>query len=95
MNWRKIIIYALFYSSGSKIPRYLEEINNLENSSIEKIRDYQSRKLKKLLFYSWENVPYYRRILEEVGVVKNGKVILNNFCKIPILTKNIDRKSVV
>lgn len=48
--------------------------------------------LKNLLFHAYNNVPYYQIILRKVGVVKNGKLCLANFDKIPILTKEIIRR---
>ena len=91
MNWRKSVIYALLYISGSKIPKYLKEIKRIEKLPAEKIMEYQNEKLKKLLLHSYENVPYYQKVLAKVGVVDNGIVKLENFNKIPILTKEIIR----
>jgi phenylacetate-CoA ligase len=92
MNWRKPIIYSLLYLSGSKIPQNLKEIKRVEEFSEGEKKEYQEEKLKKLLLYSSKNVPYYKRVLEEAEVVKNNKVYLENFHKIPILTKEIIRK---
>jgi len=92
MNWRKPIIYLLLHLSGSKIPQNLKEIRKVEKLSKEQIQKYQEAKLKKLLLYAYNNVPYYHKILGEVDVVENGKVNLDNFSKIPILTKEIIRR---
>lgn len=92
INWRKPVIYSLLYLSGSKIPKYLEEIKRVDSMSDKEKKKYQEDKLKKLLLHSYENVPYYTKVLAEAGVVKDGKVHLENFSKIPILTKGIIRK---
>jgi len=92
MNWRKPIIYTLLYASGSKIPRNLKEIRRVEKLSKEEIQKYQEAKLKKLILYAYDNFPYYTKILGEAGVVRRGEVDLNNFNKIPILTKEIIRR---
>lgn len=92
MNWRKPVIYSLLYLSGSKIPKNLREIKKIENKPKVELEKYQNGKLRSLLLYAWENVPYYNQILEEANVVNNGKVSLNNFNKIPILTKEIIRR---
>jgi len=91
-NWRKPIIFALFYLSGSKIPQNLKEIRRVDNLPIEEQKAYQKKKLEKLLSYAWENVPYYKKVLEEAGVIKNREVYLENFEKIPFLTKEIIRR---
>lgn len=92
INWRKPTILLLLRLSGSKVPQKLREIKTLENYPFDKKVKIQKEKLKNLLLYSYKNVPYYRKILSEAGVMKNGEVFLENFSKIPILTKEIIRR---
>jgi phenylacetate-CoA ligase len=93
INWRKPLIYVLLYLSGSKIPQNLKEIKSLENFSKKELKKYQEEKLKKLILHAYHNVPYYHKILKKVGVINNQeKVVLKNFNKIPILSKEIIRK---
>ena len=93
INWRKPLIYVLLYASGSKIPQYLREIKSLEKLSAAEIKKYQEEKLKKLLLHAYQNVPYYHKLLVKVGVIdRSGQVQLQNFSKIPYLTKEIIRK---
>ena len=93
INWRKPIIYALLYLSGSKIPQNLKEIKDLEKLSRKELKKYQEDKLKKLLLHVYHNVPYYKKVLKEVGVVNDKEeVVLKNFNKIPVLTKEIIRR---
>ena len=92
VNWRKPAIYTLLYLSGSKIPKYLKEIRRVEKLSKDEAKKYQEEKLKRLLLYAYRNVPYYNKTLKEAKVFDDGKVNLNNFNKIPILTKDIIRK---
>lgn len=92
INWRKPIIYSLLYLTGSKIPQNLKEIKRVGKFSEKEKKEYQEEKLKKLLLYSSKNVPYYKKVLTEVGVVKNNEVFLENFHKISLLTKEIIRK---
>jgi phenylacetate-CoA ligase len=65
---------------------------SLEYNSLENNLKFQKEKLKDILLYSWKNVPYYTKILEKSGTVIDGKINLNNYSKIPILTKEIIRK---
>jgi len=92
MNWREPFIYFVLYATGSKIPRYLKQIRKYEYLSQEEITELTNRKLEELLFHSYNNVPYYHKILEESDVVVGGQVRLENFSRIPILTKEIIRK---
>jgi len=92
MNWRKPIIFFLLYISGSKIPRNLKIIEKVSRLSKKELKNYQDRKLSKILIHAYENVPYYSRVLKKCRVVVGGKVNLKNFNKIPILTKDIIRR---
>jgi len=84
-------------------------LNNMHKQMIEKYHEikercYQSRsvneerqleKLNLLLNSAYKNVPYYKRVLEECGVVRNGQVKLqagSDIEAIPFLTKDIIRK---
>jgi phenylacetate-CoA ligase len=91
MNWRKPVIYALLYASGRKIPQYLKTIRQLEFAGREQIQGLTNEKLERLLLHVYKNVPYYQKLLLECGVIRNGKVVLENFSSIPILTKDIIR----
>ncbi len=91
MNLRKPIIYCLLYASGNKIPKYLKQIKKYEKLSRQEIKELINKKLEKLLLHAYSNVPYYHRIFEDCGVIVGGKVKLENFQKIPLLTKQIIR----
>lgn len=92
MNWRKPLIKALLKITGSKIINNLNEIKRIENFNKEQIKEYQDEKLKKILLHAYKNVPYYTKVLVKSKVIVNGEVHLENFNKIPILTKDIMRK---
>lgn len=93
MNWRKPVILSLLKLTGSEIPDNLEFIKSIEYKSKEEIKAIQVDKLEKLLLHAHKNVPYYNKILKASGVVIDSKVNLENFSKIPILTKDIIREN--
>lgn len=93
LNWRKPLILAGLYLTGSNIPNYLEEIERISKLPQVEIITYQEEKLRKLLLHAYHNVPYYHHILRDVGVIANEEVRLENFHKIPILTKEIIRSN--
>jgi len=92
INWRKPLIYSLLYLSGSRMPVYLNEIKKIDRLDLGAKREYQDKKLTRLLLYAYQNVPYYHQVLSDAKVVKGEKVELENFEKIPVLTKEIIRK---
>jgi phenylacetate-CoA ligase len=78
MNWRKTVIFALFYADRSRIPSILKQIKKEEFLSKDELRQLQEQRLIKLLFHSYN--------------VIDGKINLSNFSRIPLLTKEIIRK---
>jgi phenylacetate-CoA ligase len=91
-NWRKPVIYTLLYIGRRDIIRNIREIKHIERFSVREQNDYQMHKLMIVLSHAYRNVPYYKRILEKTGIVKDGDVLLSGFDKIPFLTKEIIRK---
>jgi len=91
-NWRKILIHFLFNLSGSKIPYNLETIKKLGYIPEANKKLYQIAKLKKLLVYAYQNVPYYNDLLPKTGVINsNLDIELKYYQDIPLLTKDIIR----
>jgi phenylacetate-CoA ligase len=90
--YRKHLIMGLLTLAGSKIGHNLKEIQEYEKASADEIKQKTDQKLGKLLLHAAENVPYYRNLLAECGVVKDGVVRLEYFSKIPLLTKSIIRQ---
>ncbi len=67
------------------------EFKNLNNGK--KLLKFQNNSLRNLLYHAYKNVPYYTKIIDKIGIVKNPDIIdLSKFNEIPILTKNIIRK---
>lgn len=92
LNWRKSTINFLLKISNSDIPKFVKEIEKVDNLSYKAKQKYQEEKLKELLLYAYKNVPYYKNVLNEAKVINDNKVNLNNFHKIPFLTKDIIRE---
>jgi phenylacetate-CoA ligase len=91
INWRKPLVFFLLKAQGSRIPGELKFVRSVEWNSSEEIREIQNQRLTRLLLHAWENTEYYRRVLSECGVVRNGTVDLDRFEDIPFLTKDILR----
>jgi len=92
LNWRKPIILGLLHLARSPILQELKLLRSLEYKSNEEIKQLQNRRLAALLLHAWENTDYYKEILEDCDVVRNGKISLENFNRIPFLTKDVIRK---
>ncbi len=62
--------------------------------SIKKEKDlivFLDSHFKKLIYHSFENVPYYKKIFSKIEIIKDGKIDLSKFQEVPILTKELLR----
>ena len=75
-----------FYSSLKK----LEKSQWLSKKNLEEL---QNKKLRHLICYAYENVPYYRRLFDRMGIKPEQIKDKNDLQKIPVLTKDIIRKN--
>lgn len=64
-----------------------------ERWSEERLRDYQLNKLKELISYSYKNVPYYKKLLDENNILPEDIKDFSDLKKIPYLTKEIIREN--
>lgn len=93
MNLNKFVTFCLLKTGKRNIPKILEFLKKNEYNSLENNLSIQEEKLKEILLHAYNHVPYYHRLLGKTKVIAEGKVNLNNFNKIPILTKEIIRKN--
>ncbi len=59
----------------------------IETASYEQIREWQSERLVKQIKRVWDNVPYYRKKMEEKGVTPDDIKGVDDLKKLPFLTK--------
>lgn len=89
INWRKPFIFTFFKATSNPVLQELEFLRRIERKSPGEILNIQNERLAKLLRHAWENTAYYKEALSECGVVVEGKVHLDRFDQIPLLTKEI------
>jgi len=91
MNWRNPILRSSLFAFRPTVYRTLKLLREHDSSSPGSLRQLHDATLASLLLHAWKNTEYYREILSDVGVIKDGTVYLENFENIPILTKEIIR----
>lgn len=91
MNWRKPVMLGILKATNSPIPGELNFIRSIERQSREDIFGFQNQRLTALLQHAWKHTDYYREVLSDCRVVRDGKVDLDRFEEIPFLTKDILR----
>lgn len=60
----------------------------IETASVEQIHAWQNEKLVKQVKHVWDNVPYYRKKMEEKGVTPDDIKSIDDLHKLPFLTKD-------
>jgi phenylacetate-coenzyme A ligase PaaK-like adenylate-forming protein len=93
VNWYEPLFRGVLYptyETGLRRRRtlaYLAEYQRSQWLSDEELAALQWRRLKALLEHCQREVPYYRRRWRELGVVPNDIRSLDDFARLPILTK--------
>jgi len=91
MRWKESLVRNIAFPfidiiSRSSVLRYLDLYEKSQWWSLEKLREMQERKLRRLIRYVWNNIPYYRRIFKAGNIkperIKNGE----DLEKLPVLT---------
>lgn len=86
------ILWELKLAIKGNYLKYLSEVTHWQGLSGSQLQTMQQDRLKMLLTHAYFHVPYYHAILHEAMVVnENGQVNLDNFHRIPFLTKEIIR----
>ena len=78
---------------GSSVRSRLKEFRKNDQLTREEIDILQSQKLQSLVHHCYDNVPYYRRLFDELGLRPNDILTHEDLRKIPILTKEIIRNN--
>ena len=65
--------------------RYFQE--DIECARPEKIRSWQDGRLVRQVRHVWDNVPYYRKKMEEAGVIPGDIRGVEDLHKLPFLSK--------
>ena len=85
-GWIKQFIFRHKYPSLST---YLKEFEKTDTYDKLQIEEYQFRKLRDLLSFAYEHVPYYHRVFDELGLKPEDIHSTLELSKLPILTKEI------
>ena len=89
---RRIILNGLIsLKSKGKRKKVYSVMKKYEFKSLKENKELEEEKLRNILLYAYNNVPYYNKILSKTKITNNNQVDLNKFNKIPILTKEILR----
>lgn len=77
---------------GHYFRKYFNLLQECQWYEEQKLRDVQNEKLRKLVEYSYENVPYYRSLFDKEGLKPCQIETVDDLPKIPTLDKDTVRK---
>ena len=66
----------------------------IETASREQIRAWQDERLVKQVKHVWDNVPYYRKKMEDAGVCPEDIKGVDDIRKLPFVTKGTCAKAI-
>ena len=78
---------------GSSVRSRLVEFRRYDQLTSAEIVDLQNKKLRKLVRHCYENVPYYTRLFDRLGLKPEDIQTRADLVKLPVLTKQVIRDS--
>ena len=83
----RLIFKFAQHLKGIKPLQYVEELEKTQWLPAQEMRVLQWKKVKAILEHAYSHVPYYRRQFTEAGITPQDINTLQDFLKIPLLTK--------
>lgn len=93
MNGKFLLYSMLTRVKGYHINKYLKELSDSQYFTKKELEEVQTRKLIHLISHAYQNVPYYRRVMNERDLRPIHIQSKSDLSKLPILTKDIIRKN--
>jgi phenylacetate-CoA ligase len=67
--------------------RYLDQLKAVQSWSREQLEKYQGTKLRQVVRYAYENVPFYRRLYDQERIDVEGIRIVEDLRRLPTITR--------
>jgi phenylacetate-CoA ligase len=74
-------------AKGTRINSYYKEYLPFQKYDIEKIRKTQQEKLDLLILHAWNNVPWYKKQMENAGFNEKNKIAVSELKYLPVLNR--------
>lgn len=88
MSIAKRLLWQLRLKTNGNVLEKLAALRHAQELDEAGVASLQHERLEKLLSHAYKHVPYYQKLFDEYGTVENGKVKLENFSKLPLLSKD-------
>lgn len=83
------LLDPIFRIAGRPVFKFLDQLEESQWFTAEKLYELQTLKLKNLVNYVYKNVPYYQKLMKEINIVPNDINSVEDLQCFPILTKEI------
>ena len=90
---RKIIIPFAEKLKGRNLTGEIQFLSSTEWLSEKDLIDLQNKKLRQLIEHCYNNVPYYKRVFDDLGIKPENIQTRDDLSKLPILTKSIIKEN--
>jgi phenylacetate-CoA ligase len=91
--YRKIILPVSDILTGNKVSKYLKFLQKSQHWTRSQIDEYQNQRLRKLIHHSYENVPFYRELFDNLKLKPADIQTKKDLYKLPIVTKDDLRRN--
>jgi len=71
--------------------RYYNNAQKTQWQSFEWLKKQQEKQLRELVSFAYENVPYYTKLFNQLGIKPNDIAVIKDLERLPMLTKRIIR----
>lgn len=88
-----LIIKSGYYLKRPGLLRHYDNFQKSQWQSFEWLKDQQEEQLKKLVSFAYENVPYYTKLLNQLGLRPTDIATIKDLEKLPIITKHDIKKN--
>jgi len=95
INLRRNVFFPLYwkYIRRSNVLKCYQELRTHQWNTWEENKKIQQKKLYKLIEYADQNIPYYKKVINEYNIKFSEDNIFDDLKKFPLLTKEIIRNN--
>lgn len=78
---------------GNQFWKYFKELKKLQFTSRENLLKRSEKKIRRILYHAYENVPFYKMMFDEHGITPKDFQSIEDLQKFPIITKTDLKKN--
>ena len=92
---RRNILLPIYwkYVKQWRVIEYYNKLKEYQWNTVEENQEIQQKKLYKLIKYTDQNIPYYKKMIKEHNIQFSEDTVFKDIKKFPILTKDIIRNN--